>query len=121
MDSDAGRHGPAGLCGETAQIWICGEVVQIASGPEGGDKARRKTQRGEIYVVLHGIRTDHYVAYVDVVIQRAGDACIQQMCDLKAVDQDLGTEGGIYLSDTAFDDDNVCIPYFSDMKEKPGF
>ena len=64
---------------------------------------------------------DDNVADIYVVVERAGDAGIDQMGDAEAVDQDLRADRGVDLAYTAFDDDNLRLVQASDVKFHAGF
>ena len=116
VDADSGDGFFACRNGGSAHLGRSGEIFESPGGAHLRDDTGLIAKDCDIHVVIHGIFGYHDVTDIDVVVKRTGDAGVDQMCDLKAVDQNLSTDGCVDLADSAFYDDNVGIAEAADMK-----
>ena len=61
---------------------------------------------GYIKVVLDSVGRNDDITDVDLIIQRTGNAGVDDLCTVKIVDQRVRADTGIHLAHTALDDDD---------------
>ena len=116
VDADPGDGLPADAACRLPQRFIRREVFQPVRRAHLGDDAGFISEDGDIHVVVHGICGDDDVADVDIVVQRAGNAGVDEVRDAEAVDQDLCADRGVDLPDAALDDGDFRIAQPADVK-----
>ena len=89
MDADIGSCIAAGPGCQAAEKRIRGKAAQYRTVSESGENAGFIAKGAEIQIVVHRVCTDYDVPDVNTVIQGACDPGIDEVCDLKTVDQDL--------------------------------
>ena len=111
----------AGFGGCLPQGGIRRKAFEAVRGAHLGDDAGLVAEDSDIHVVVHCIFGDYNVADIDVVVERAGNAGVDQVSDVKAVDQDLRADCSVHLAHTALDDDDVGIVKAPDVELHAGF
>ncbi len=119
--TDARNGFTDGINSSPAQERICGKAFESVRRAHLGDDTGSIAKGGDVHIMVHGIRRDHDISYIDIGTQGTGDAGVDQMSDVKAVDEDLGADGCIDFSHTAFDNDSFRIPKSADMEDHARF